>query len=64
MTKEGIKNLLYALHHSTFRNEEQIKNSKVCGCFYCKTIFKPEDVTDCVTMTAGATAKADARIVV
>ena len=46
MEKEEIKNLLYALHHSTFRNEEQIKNSKVCGCFYCKTIFKPEDVTD------------------
>ncbi len=39
-------NLLYALHHSTFRNEQQIKNSKDCGCFHCKTIFKPEDVTD------------------
>ena len=46
MDKEEIKNLLYALHHSTFRNEQQIKNSKVCGCFHCKTIFKPEDVTD------------------
>ena len=46
MEKEEIKNLLYALHHSTFRNEQQIKNSKDCGCFHCKTIFKPEDVTD------------------
>ena len=44
--KEEIKNLLYALHHSTFRNEQQIKNSKDCGCFHCKTIFKPEEVTD------------------
>ena len=33
MEKEEIKNLLYALHHSTFRNEEQIKNSKVCVAF-------------------------------
>ena len=46
MNKEEIKNLLYALHHSTYRNEQQIKNSKDCGCFHCKTIFKPEDVTD------------------
>ena len=28
--------MLYALHHSTYRNEQQIKNSKDCGCFYCK----------------------------
>ena len=46
MDKEEIKNLLYALHHSTYRNEQQIKNSKDCGCFHCKTIFKPEDVTE------------------
>lgn len=46
MNKEEIKNLLYALHSSTFRNEKQIRNSKVCGCFHCKAIFKPEDVTN------------------
>ena len=33
MDKEEIKNLLYALHHSTYRNEQQIKNSKDCGCY-------------------------------
>ena len=32
MDKEEIKNLLYALHHSTYRNEQQIKNSKDRGC--------------------------------
>ena len=32
MNKEEIKNFLYALHHSTYRNEQQIKNSKDCGC--------------------------------
>lgn len=44
MTKDEIKNALYSLHHSTFRNEKQVKNSKVCGCFYCGSIFRPEDV--------------------
>ena len=33
MNKEEIKNLLYALHHSTYRNEQQIKNNKDCGCY-------------------------------
>ena len=33
MDKEEIKNLLYALHHSSYRNEQQIKNSKDCGCY-------------------------------
>ena len=33
MNKEEIKNFLYALHHSTYRNEQQIKNSKDCGCY-------------------------------
>ena len=44
MTKDEIKGLLYGLHHSTFRNEKQIKNSQTCGCFYCNSIFKPDDV--------------------
>ena len=35
MTKEEIKSMLYSLHHSTFRNEQQIKNSQQCGCFDC-----------------------------
>ena len=62
MDKEEIKNLLYALHHSTYRNEQQIKNSKDCGCFHCKTIFKPEDVTDWCDNDGRATAQADVRI--
>lgn len=44
MDKEQIKQLLFALHHSTFRNEKQIHDSKTCGCFYCETIFRPDDV--------------------
>ena len=45
MTKEEIKNLLYGLHHTTFRNKKQIDESKECGCFYCKSTFKPEAIT-------------------
>ncbi len=44
MTIDEIKDILFELHHSTFRNEKQIKNSQVCGCFYCNSIFNPEDV--------------------
>ena len=33
MNKEEIKNFLYALYHFTYRNEQQIKNSKDCGCY-------------------------------
>jgi len=46
MTKDEIKGLLYNLHHSTFRNEKQIQNSKVCGCFHCQKIFLPESVNE------------------
>ncbi|MBE6253923.1 MAG: hypothetical protein E7105_00160 [Prevotella sp.] len=45
LTKEEIVGLLYVLHHSSFRNEVMIANSEVCGCFYCNSIFKPEEVT-------------------
>ena len=46
MTKEEIKNVLLALHHSTFRNEKQIGDSKACGCFYCNSIFSPDEVVE------------------
>lgn len=46
MDKEEIKQLLIALHHSTFRNEKQIQDSNTCGCFYCETIFRPDDVVE------------------
>ena len=53
MEKEEIKNLLYALHHSTFRNEMQIKNSKVCGCFYCCKIFNPNEIEEWIEDSRG-----------
>lgn len=44
MTKDELKNALYYYHHTTFRNEKQVKNSEVCGCFHCGSIFRPEEV--------------------
>ena len=46
MTKNEIKDFLDRLHHHSFRNEKQIKNSRVCGCFYCGNIFKPEEIVE------------------
>ena len=46
MDKEQIKELLFALHHSTFRNEKQVHDSRTCGCFYCGEIFSPEEVVE------------------
>ena len=35
-----------ALHRLSFENEELIKESTNCGCFYCGRIFKSAEVTD------------------
>ena len=36
---------------------EEIKNSDICGCFYCKRIFKSVEVKDWVKDKNGDTAK-------
>ena len=33
-------------HVGCSENEDIIKNSTTCGCFYCKSIFRAEEVTD------------------
>ncbi len=35
-----------ALHKLSFENEELVKRSNICGCFYCGKIFKSTEVTD------------------
>ncbi len=46
MTKKEIKDYLSRLHRSAFRNEKQIMNSRICGCFYCGSILKHEDIVE------------------
>jgi hypothetical protein len=50
---------LREIHRHSFRNAEEIKASKLCGCFYCCKIFDAKEVTDIHIATeksGGATA--------
>lgn len=33
-----------AAHSNSFENEKEIKDSKICGCFYCLSIFEPNRI--------------------
>ena len=35
---------LIDIHKFSIFNEESIKKSNICGCFYCKKIFKPNEI--------------------
>ena len=37
---------LERLHKESTNNEEKVRASTQCGCFYCLTIFSPSCVTD------------------
>ena len=35
---------LEAIHKSSFWNKDLLKKHDVCGCFYCKKIFKTDEI--------------------
>lgn len=35
-------------HKTSFNNSTQVKNSTICGCFYCKASYRSEEVTEWV----------------
>jgi hypothetical protein len=35
-------------HHYSFLNQEAITQSISCGCFYCKTVFTPDQICEWV----------------
>ena len=37
-------NVIENLHNHSKCNSEEIKRSKMCGCFYCLSVFKSEEV--------------------
>ena len=39
-------NYIEAAHKHSGCHYEEIKQSKLCGCFYCLTILKPEEITE------------------
>lgn len=49
-SRKFIKDLqLEQAHKASFRNREQIEQSKQCGCFFCCRIFPASEVTDYVS---------------
>ena len=42
MTEKELK----GLHKHSIFNEEEIKKSTVCGCFYCGTVLNVKDIDD------------------
>ena len=41
-----IEKQLDEAHKHCVENKEAVLASKLCGCFYCLTTFKPEEVTE------------------
>jgi hypothetical protein len=37
---------LETAHQFSIRNKESVKNSALCGCFYCLKIYNPEILTE------------------
>ncbi len=36
------------VYKHSYKNKEEILNSKVCGCFYCGSIFSATEISDWV----------------
>jgi uncharacterized Zn-finger protein len=48
MVKTYTKEFLKKAHEHSRRNFTELKNSKICICFYCKKTFKAKEITDWV----------------
>lgn len=51
--REATQNMTRDEHDKSFKNFDMVKQSKICGCFYCKKIFNASKVTDFVTERDG-----------
>ena len=40
-------------HEYSSNHREQLLHDKKCGCFYCLTIFSPQEITDWVEDVSG-----------
>lgn len=52
---DDMKNLSQ-LHDESFENEYLLKKVKMCGCFYCKRIFKVSEINEWIDDESGNTA--------
>ncbi len=37
---------IVAAHNHSIEHREEIVASEVCGCFYCMSVFRPEEITE------------------
>jgi hypothetical protein len=40
-------------HRCAFENEDSLRDSATCGCFYCLAVLTPSDVVDWTTERSG-----------
>lgn len=43
-------------YNLSFNNERIVKSAETCGCFFCLSVFSPDEVEDWVDDTGGRTA--------
>ena len=36
----------HEIHRKSSSHEQDIRNSKICGCFYCLNIFSPSEINE------------------
>ncbi len=46
MKIEINKNSLEEAHKHSSKHREEILNSEICGCFYCKAVFNPSEIEE------------------
>jgi len=50
---ESSANLITAAHKHSSNHRDEITSSEQCGCFYCLSIFRPDEITDWVDEVDG-----------
>lgn len=43
-------------HRHSYANKDELKHSKICGCFNCLKIFSPKDIKEYIDDKEGMTA--------
>ncbi len=52
--KEDEKPDVVSAHRHCTGNKDELKRSTVCGCFYCRSIYSPDEITDYIDRSTTA----------
>ncbi|GGC35886.1 hypothetical protein GCM10011386_30020 [Parapedobacter defluvii] len=47
------RNYLKAAHRKSSSHKEELLRGGLCGCFYCKQLFSPEEITEWIEEPSG-----------